>query len=66
MSKFTTGEVAQKYGVPTWKIDAAVRRGFIKPDERVIRYRMFSEESLPSVEDGLRKAGYLPKSGAAK
>jgi DNA-binding transcriptional MerR regulator len=66
MSKFTTGEVAQRYGIPSWKIDAAVRRGFIKPDERVIRYRMFREESMPKVEDGLRQAGYLPKEGASK
>ena len=54
---YTTGDLAQHFGVPSWRVLAAIRRGFLGEPERVGIYRVWTEEDLPRVREALVKAG---------
>jgi len=64
MQTFTTGQVANHFGVELWQVLAAIRRGLISEPKRVGHYRFFTEADLPAVEAGLRQGGYLRKETA--
>jgi hypothetical protein len=54
------GEVALRLGAATWQVQRLYERGLLPPPERVGRYRVVSEDQLPTVAAALRAAGYLP------
>lgn len=49
--------------VETWKIRAAIARGFLAEPPRVGIARAWAQSELPKLERALRKAGYLPSEG---
>jgi len=58
---FTIGSLAQRFGVPPWKIRRLFERGLLPPAARVGAYRVIHSLDLPKVEDALIAAGYLPE-----
>ncbi len=56
----TLGDVAQRYGLPLWKVRRLFERRLLPEPARAGNYRVIDESDLPTVEDALRQAGYLP------
>ncbi len=55
------GEVGERLGVATWKVQRVYTRGLLPPARRIGRFRVVSEDELPALEAALRQAGYLPR-----
>jgi len=56
---YTVPQLAQKLGVHEWQIRRMFKRGFAPQPRRLGNYRVISDQDLPQIEEGLRKAGYL-------
>ena len=59
----TIGALARRFGCQPWHIRRLFERNLLPPANRVGAYRVIAAEDLPRVEQALRAAGYLPKSG---
>jgi DNA-binding transcriptional MerR regulator len=63
-SVYTTGDVAERYGIPEWRVRRLYERGILPEPARAGTYRLIRAEDLPGVENALRRAGYLPNAEA--
>jgi hypothetical protein len=59
MDVFLIGDVATRFGVPTWQIRRAISRGFLKEQPKLGPNRVFTIRDLPRVRKALLAAGYL-------
>jgi len=55
----TLGTVAAHFGVPSWRMLATIKRGFLAEPKRMSTYRVFSPSDLPAIKEALIAAGYL-------
>ncbi len=62
----TIGAVARHFKVSTWQLRRAIQRGLIAEPPRVGAYRVFVAADLPTVEQALRRGGYLPEAPSAR
>jgi DNA-binding transcriptional MerR regulator len=60
----TLGTVAERFGVPTWKVRRLFERGILPPAARIGPYRVVDPADLPAIETALREAGYLANDSA--
>ena len=61
---FTIGQIAERFGVPTWQVRRLFQRDLLPPAKRLGVYRVFGEEDLTAIEAALDKAGYIARSEA--
>ena len=57
----TLGQVASRYGLPTWKIQKLADQGRLPGLCKAGVYRVVNEKDLKLIEDHLRDAGLLAK-----
>ena len=63
---FTIGQIAERFGVPTWQVRRLFQRALLPPAKRLGVYRVFGEDDLKTIESALEKAGYSARSEATK
>jgi hypothetical protein len=56
---YTLGDLARRYGLPTWKVRRLFERGLLEEPGRAGMYRVVTEADLPAVEEALVRAGYI-------
>ncbi len=55
----TIGQVARRFGVPTWQVRRLDETRKLPEPARVGAYRVVGAEDLPRIEEALHAAGYL-------
>lgn len=57
---FTTTQVAELLGTPTWRVQRLFEDGTLPDPPRLGRQRMIPRSQLPDILDALRARGWLP------
>jgi hypothetical protein len=66
MSKFySTRQVAEIFGVQTWRIQRLFEDGTLPEPERFAGKRCIQPSLMPSITDALRSRGWLPEREAS-
>lgn len=60
MQFYTTGEIAELFGVEPWKVRRLYELGLLPDPPRAGQYRMIPEGDLPQVRAELSARGWLP------
>jgi hypothetical protein len=55
----TLGQVAERFGLPVWKIQSVLDRGLFTDVPRLGTYRVIAEARLDELRLALAEAGYL-------
>lgn len=60
---FTTREMADLLGTPTWRIQRLFEDATLPEPARFAGKRVIQRESIPAIVDALRQRGWLPEAG---